>query len=706
MKPKRKTARTATERTGYSFSLRSRRNKSDWAGISIADAFKQNIDYFHRAQAQRLFYRQLKKAVRAVAKLDGTEAPHLLQPRVKPQLSPCYSSYPAGLAVYASIGLTAFLEFKARISDSRFLSYLNTQLGVQMADSDVRADPELAELTAHSVANWMHSRLLIEDLARRAALSAIEVYRLFATAQEDLRFATVDDIIRAVILYGDVLCEPWHLNLHPLTARILRDLIAASAPFYERLPEVPDRDLLEMGAAWSWRLMAVLLRYLPPPGQPEEKQSKETRKGRNRLMELLGASMPADESIRSDSELAPFDGPVPPVVNRPENPLDWLMNQLTGGADRDRIRDADKPAAVDDGIYKTLEEFQAALGGAAGQSGNWEDMRSDLLENSLRAIPFAAGPIEGNPADGHEVKVSMYGDERSMGELFDRPVAPSDDAAACHSLVEEAAPLTATLRQNLYPNIEQRPEIQRLRCSGGLDGARLPLAEFSETVFRRYRIREVADPRGSPVLVIACDGSGSLNEKQMRMVKLLSAAYLQSTARSSIQVLAALYHSGDIRPGVSGPLVQWMYHPRKSIARSRQDAVRSVVTLPDTGTGVQSDALSIAFIMDEARRIARGHMIYLVLITDTSWNRSFNRSETGADEVRGYFEDLYERFPGQVHTTLVALGVSAPTGFEDLLNAVIGVTHEELSDSAAVAEKVGVYVARCIRERTRLIARA
>ncbi len=85
-------------------------------------------------------------------------------------------------------------------------------------------------------------------------------------------------------------------------------------------------------------------------------------------------------------------------------------------------------------------------------------------------------------------------------------------------------------------------------------------------------------------------------------------------------------------------------------------------------------------------------MIYLVLITDTSWNRNFNKAETGAEEVRGCFEDLYERFPGQVHTTLVALGVSGPTGFEDLLNAVIGVTHEELSDGAAVAEKVGVYV--------------
>jgi hypothetical protein len=98
-------------------------------------------------------------------------------------------------------------------------------------------------------------------------------------------------------------------------------------------------------------------------------------------------------------------------------------------------------------------------------------------------------------------------------------------------------------------------------------------------------------------------------------------------------------------------------------------------------------------------------MIYLVLITDTSWNRSFNRSESGAEEVRGYFEDLYDRFPGSVHTTLVALGVAGETGFEDLLSAVIGVSHQELADSAAVAEKIGVYVARCIRERTRLVSR-
>ncbi len=37
-------------------------------------------------------------------------------------------------------------------------------------------------------------------------------------------------------------------------------------------------------------------------------------------MELLGASMPAGEGIHSDSELAPLGGPVPPIVNRPDNP--------------------------------------------------------------------------------------------------------------------------------------------------------------------------------------------------------------------------------------------------------------------------------------------------------------------------------------------------------------------------------------------------
>ena len=42
--------------TGYSYSFRNRRNKTDWAGISMGNAFNPNLDYYTRMPAQRLFY--------------------------------------------------------------------------------------------------------------------------------------------------------------------------------------------------------------------------------------------------------------------------------------------------------------------------------------------------------------------------------------------------------------------------------------------------------------------------------------------------------------------------------------------------------------------------------------------------------------------------------------------------------------------------
>ncbi len=115
MKPKRKSERRRNRR-GIPFP-RSRRNKSDWAGISIGDAFKQNLDYFHRARAQRLFYRQLKKTVRAVAKLDGTGLPAAAAGQAAALA--LLLQLPGRVGGVRGDRLTAFLEFKARITESR-----------------------------------------------------------------------------------------------------------------------------------------------------------------------------------------------------------------------------------------------------------------------------------------------------------------------------------------------------------------------------------------------------------------------------------------------------------------------------------------------------------------------------------------------------------------------------------------------------------
>jgi hypothetical protein len=325
-------------------------------------------------------------------------------------------------------------------------------------------------------------------------------------------------------------------------------------------------------------------------------------------------------------------------------------------------------------------------------------MRSDLVEEKIRYADFAQGPIEGNPVEGHEVQVQLSDDRTAAGEIYDMAVEESDNIVAVERLLAEARPFSEALRRNIYPNTGQAPTTERFRSAGSLDPGRLPLAEFSAAVFRRHRVEEQPVRKGRALLVIACDGSGSLNRVQMSMLKVLTAGWLTATVKSDVKVVAALYH-GDEDNGVTRPLVRWIRHPHKTTSGGPADSVRALVSLSDVGTGVQADALSIAFILQEARRLAGGCMVYLILISDTRWNRCLLVGKSGREEVQETFLDAYRDFDGKLHTTLVALGVAGDTGFEGLLEKVIPVSEEELTDHASVAEKIGVYVASCIRER-------
>jgi hypothetical protein len=358
-----------------------------------------------------------------------------------------------------------------------------------------------------------------------------------------------------------------------------------------------------------------------------------------------------------------------------------------------------------DPLSQLVSDFAQTVSQAGGQSQQSQDMRSDLVEQASRSAAFKEGPIQGNPVDGHNVKVPLGGGQEAGGEIFDRPVELSDDFSGYENLKREAQPVTDDLRRSLYPNFTQVPETERLRTTGTLDPARLPLADVVSAIFRRYKVHEQADKRGRPVLMVACDGSGSLNSSQIHMLKILCCGWLLATAGKAIQVLAGLYHSGTIRQGLGGALVQWIYHPRKTPATGRKDAARALLSLPDSGTGAQSDALSLAFMLDEAAELARGRRIYLILLTDCAWNVSLNVGKSGKEEVYSYFQGAYERFGDKLHTTLVALGVAGQTGFEDLLDKVIAVSNDELKDPSSVAGKIGHYVAACMKERRRLMAR-
>jgi hypothetical protein len=409
------------------------------------------------------------------------------------------------------------------------------------------------------------------------------------------------------------------------------------------------------------------------------------------LFEWATHGMPQGESV------PPLGGPRPPTLLDPPTVVDRAMEGM--GFTTVQGPPGIRANAEKDEVTKTIEDLRDTMAKAAGKGESWENPRSDHVEQETRNNTFQRGSIEGTPTDGHSVDVRWQGKPIAEGDLYDRPLALSDDLDEVANLTEEAQPLARELRQLLYPNTTYPLHVERHRTSGALDPSRLALTDVSAAVFRQYRLREEADPRGNPTLLLACDGSGSLTAEQMHMAKLLVTGCLMSTAKIGVQLLAGLYHSGNVHGQLNMPLIQWIYHPQKSAARGNLDAVRGVASLPPSGTGAQSDALSLAFMLEEARALARGKMIYLILISDTAWNRCSPKANSGEEEMVTLFSAAADEFGNRLHTTLVALGITRECGLEGLVDQMVTVSPDDLKKPAAVASKIGTMVASCMRER-------
>lgn len=287
----------------------------------------------------------------------------------------------------------------------------------------------------------------------------------------------------------------------------------------------------------------------------------------------------------------------------------------------------------------------------------------------------------------------------ASGIVRDRALEPSPDYNAWADLMEQTDPLARRLRRMLYPSRDDTPRMLSRMTSGQLDPLRLPLAGVDDAVFRRFRSAEHAG-QGEPLLLIACDGSASLSAPQMRAVKIFAAAFLDSAAHSHVRVMAGVYNSERETPA-SDPVVRWVYHPDKSLARSARAATHALVSLGNKGFGKQSDVLSLKFMLDEATAVAGPHRaIYLVIVSDTEYNACSHTGMSGTEEMRGFLKTAAADLGARLHVTLVALSVSGATQLDDVVDDTVAVPKAELTDSTAMAERVGVYGASCIRTRS------
>jgi hypothetical protein len=657
-----------------------RHHAKSWVANDIGNAFKRSAPTRIRLAAQREFYDEVRRVQWTVARASGVTRAEF-RPRTKAQLGPCYvTGYPsARVAAYAACGHTGFLELKAWTPHRALPPRLTAYTAAMLDGADPRFDADGFKHLVGLVADAVENRILVEELSRMPELRAVEVFRLFAASQQTLRFDTVAEIVDAVVLYGDVQPHWDRLALHPMTAMVLADLTKSSRPFLPVISAVAPDGLFDLGEAWVKALCKTMLPYLPPAPSV---QAERPERGRERRDQFIGKTDGAE--VTQPDCPQPVNLPRPPQLYHPgatKAPVRSrsLLDLLPGGPE----------------MQKALEDLRRAALEASGRTHSWEDLRSDLLQEILRERGFRSGPLEGDVSAGHVVDVYISG-KPMTGEITDRVLGLPSDPASYDALDRESHPLMLMLRKMLYPSVSDHPRVLRVRPSGSLDTQRMGLAAVTDTVFKRHDCEPVPDRRGRAVLLVATDASSSLSREEWQMSRLLTAAWLNATIGTRVHVLAGVYHSGSTDPASNHPLVQWIYHPTKSSVR-RIDAARPLMSLPPHGTGCQSDALSLFFMLDEARRIARGARVYLIVISDCKWNRSFHGGPSGEDEMVEFFRQAREELRARLHTTLVRVGAWKVGAVASCVDHVVQVPSAALKDPQTVAQSISAYIAERMR---------
>ena len=674
------------------------RDKKSWRPVIAADMFNPNLSYAKSRQAKTLMNKSIKAAQAQAALAAGKPEAAKGKFSVSPQLAMGYCGLPLQIGAQAAIGHTAMLEYQA-LTDPRcglrdhLAQYLENPA---LFEPVLEIDEQVYKQIAERLVKIVNHRILLEDLQRHEQLGAVEFHRFALASVRTWQFRSLPEIVEAVVMFGDLLPDWRDLGaIHPGTMDLLRAVERASDEYLARLSATPGHELTGLGKAWFRSIMRGLRPFLymfrPVAAVPSAGPM---------MTPPSAKSAPCSEPGRDLDNIAPLKEPFAPSLLDPPDPVTQkAMEKMSGSSEGKQNAKAEKGTGQKPDL---LADMVQNLAKAAGQSRRIEDTRSDILQETLQRMGLERGPIEGSLTDGHEVRMDLGNGSEAAGEIHDKPIDVDYCPGACHELKQEAAPVTKALRKMLYPNFRQILEERRFNTSGSLDAARLPEAMFSDAVFKRYKPKTRKDPRGRPVLLIVCDASGSMNAPRIRMLKIIAFAFLTAAAKSGIRLLAGLYNQGFVKPGLSGNLVRWLHHPRKTPAITRTEAARVVANMRDNiGSGGQADALSISFMVDEAAEIARGAMVYMVLITDCGWCSSFGPGLSAKQEVHRAIEESYEKLPGKLDTTLVALNheEGVKTGFEGQMDAVINVPGAHLGNPALVADKIGRYVAGQIRER-------
>ncbi len=690
------------------------RRKEEWAGVSLDHAYDLQIPWGCRKIVQRQFIERTKAAQKAAIALKGRCPQRVEGFPILLQRDAFYTDCPN--PAQAAIGQTVFLELR-ELADSvgkHIMSHANLDVLIRKSQCPGETLKRIAD---HAV-EVLGIRSILEEARRHPELSSVEQYRLHQASQCSMKFPYLKDCVDAVVLFGDVLPDINFVPLHPMTRQLLGAILNYSRTYLIRLPLLPLTEFHNFFSLWARDIVESLLPFMPverkkgePSSNPVQADGTRTEsQPENQPSDANEASTQKASVFRYDSETGK-DGTtnrVPPL----EDLKPPMLSETDGVSQKPKEKDntVQKPAASRNSSgkrrktgekerKKNIDKFMDTVTRASEPVRGQDDRREDVVRQKIAQLSFQKGVNEGNPIEKRFLEFKL-GNQTESVNLLDRTVELSDHVSVVDRLELEAAPITRALTQMFYPGEREQAQLEFAQASGSLDPRRLPIAEICEAAYRRFPVTRQSTRAGKAALLIAADGSGSLSESQMRMCKLLMTSWLKSAVYVNVEVLAALYHSVYDFPSHGTPLVQWVHHPRKNLVSNPGESVRAVASLPDFGTGVQADALSIKFMMDETVKIARGNRTYLVLITDCLWNKSFHHiPNSSQEEVKTVLEDFRKALKERLHITLVVLGKHDPGLVYAVVDEIVTVKEEELEKPEEVAVQINRYVASCIQER-------
>lgn len=645
----------------------------------------------------KLFYQIIEDTIIKVYGYVGDTYVPDCDKKVKAQLAICYSNFPAGLGALGAIGHTAWVQFKKLSDRNTLFDSSEEKIFTKLYHKGYKVHIDTFRKAFRTIVDAVSERLVLEELIKSDLEQPIESYRFFLTSNNDLKFETLPRIIRSVILFGDLLPCYESKKLHPLTLKLFKSIYEVSEPYFDELRNSESVDLTKLGRRWVKDLCFAIAKYLNIT-----KYNDRSSKNDWDLDDYYTSAEPAiPQSIHE--KFPGFNEPAAPMLEDYKNLEQMIQQCFSSNSDSSVKYTTEKggdsvPEEVK-GVLNDLTEAARTISNASGSTSNFEDVRSDILVEGLSIDPFESGLVEGSPTEGNDVEIDLGENGTATGQIFDQSYELSFDQYKINALIEEAKPLADKMKRNIFPNTEQVPIVENLRTSGMLDSTRLACFKYTDAIFKRFVSEEILNKRGKPLVLIVCDGSGSMTAEKMHMLKILTTAWINSTLKTTVQIIAGVYNDGQVGGNRHGPKISWLYHPAKTPANSKKHAVRAIASVPERGSGGQKDALEIGYMLQEADKFAKGKRIYMIHITDTQFIGSFNKGMTAEEEVVALLNQRKQKSGNKFHYTLVGLGVTNGGEVEKVADKMICLSPEELTNPYVAASKIGIYVSSCMKER-------